>query len=103
MSDKKHKARIEMLKKLAKEKASDVGGIGEGLKKTKKVEVIAKDEKGLQKGLSLAQKLMKAKFGDKVDETEDPAEENCPICGEPLADHQDHEESEDKEDSEEEY
>lgn len=105
MDSKKLKARSEMIRKLAKEKSSDLPGIGEGLKKKKfsKVEVVAKDKKGLEEGLSLAQKLMQAKFGDKVkdeDESEESSEQEsdeCPICGESLADGHEHSEEESEE------
>lgn len=96
MDIKHKKARMEMIKKLAKEKVSEAhSGLGEALKgkKLSKVEVIAKDEKGLEKGLSKAQEILKAKFGDKVDETEDESAEDeelcdacegegCPVCKE---------------------
>jgi hypothetical protein len=88
MSDKKQKTRSEMIKKLAKEKVSDLPSIGEGLKKKKlsKVEIVAKDDEGLKKGLSMAEKLLQAKFGDKLNKEEDSEEEteesdeDCEAC-----------------------
>ena len=55
-------------------------------KKLQKVTVMAPDEEGLEKGLSKAQEILKAKFGKlglDEDEMEDMDEhmENCPICG----------------------
>lgn len=89
----KQKARMEMLKKLSKDKGSELhSGLGEKLKSKKfsKVEVIAKDEKGLNEGLSKAQQILKAKMGDqvlsddKVDESEDESmedsDEDCEVC-----------------------
>jgi hypothetical protein len=81
--EKKLKARMEMLKRLSKDKHSELHtGLGDKLKtkKLSKVEVIAKDEKGLEEGLSKAQQILKAKLGDKVDETEDPAEDEAELC-----------------------
>lgn len=82
MDDKKKKARFEMIKKLAKEKMSDLGGIGEGLKgkKLSKVEVIAKDEEGLKKGLSKAQEILKAKLGEDSSDSDEEEEEECEAC-----------------------
>lgn len=65
---------------------SSYKGIGEGLKgkKLSKVTVAAPDEETLEKGLTMAQKLIKAKFGEKglsEDEMEEEVEhEDCPIC-----------------------
>lgn len=83
MSDKKKQARFEMIKKLAKEK-SEIPSLGDKLKgkKLSKVEVVAKDEKGLEKGLSLAKQIMKAKLGKKAEESEEESEESCEGCEE---------------------
>lgn len=84
--DKKSKARMQMLKRISKEKHSELhSGLGAGLKdkKLSKVEVIAKDEEGLQKGLSKAQQILKAKLGDKALSEEEESEEEyeaCPEC-----------------------
>lgn len=96
----KLKARMEMLKKLSKDKGSDLhSGLGEKLKgkKLSKVEVIAPDEKSLAKGLSKAQQILKAKLGDAVDETEDPAEDAEELCAACEGEGCDHCEEEDKE------
>lgn len=85
----KQKARLEMLKKMSKDKSSEMNsGLGDMLKgkKLSKVEVIAKDKEGLKKGLSKAQQILKAKMGDEflkgdeVDESEDDSMEECPRC-----------------------
>jgi hypothetical protein len=85
--DKKLQAKAAMLKELSKKsKDSIYDKMGEGLKGkdkgVKKVTVVAPDEEGLEKGLSMAQKLMKAKFGKVDEESEESEEESCPICGE---------------------
>lgn len=102
MKNKKSLARMEMLKRLAKSKGSDLhSGLGEKLKSKKlsKVEVIAKDEKGLQAGLTKAQQILKAKLGalpseeeevsgdeeavaadEDGEETEEEAHEDCEYC-----------------------
>lgn len=98
MNDKKAMAKKMMLEKLSKElRDGSHKPIAEGLKgkKLSKVEVIAKDEKGLEKGLSKAQQLLKAKFGDAglsedemedvdseeySEEEEEEIDESCPIC-----------------------
>lgn len=55
-----------------------------GKKKLSKVTVMAKDEKGLEEGLTKAQQLLKAKFGklglDEETMEEVDAEEACPVC-----------------------
>lgn len=92
--NKKLKARMEMLRKLSKDKGSDLhSGLGESLKgkKLSKVEVIAKDDKGLADGLSKAQQILKAKLGekalesDKEEESEESSDEyadgeECEAC-----------------------
>lgn len=85
---KKKLARLEMLKKFSKSKASEMHEptVGENLKKKKlsKVTVMAEDEKGLTKGLSKAQQILKAKLGEKLlgkDEEESEEEyEDCAEC-----------------------
>jgi hypothetical protein len=95
--DKKLKAKHEMLKRLTKGKTDDMyKGFGDGLKtkKLQKVTVAAPDKEGLKKGLSMAEKLLAAKFGKSEVEDEDV----CPLCdGEGCS-----ECSDDKEESEEE-
>jgi predicted methyltransferase len=89
MSDKKLAAKKEMLQKMSKDLREDAHkGIGEDLKtkKLSKVTVMAPDDKSLAKGLSKAQELIKAKFGEKgleedtMDELDEEAEETCPEC-----------------------
>lgn len=92
--EKKHKAKMEMLKMLSK-MMSDEGheGLGEGLKgkKLQKVTVAAPDTAGLKKGLSKAQEIIAAKLGkgeakdeydmeDEYGECEDCAGEGCESC-----------------------
>jgi hypothetical protein len=99
--NKKLKARMDMLKRLSKEKQSEShSGLGEALKgkKLSKVEVIAKDKKGLEEGLSKAQQILKAKLGDKLveeegeeeeeyeaEECEECAGEGCEHCSEEIS------------------
>jgi hypothetical protein len=86
MSDKKLLAKAAMLKQLSKKsKDSMYEGFGKGLKEKKgldKVTVMAPDKEGLEKGLSMAQKLMKAKFGkiEEEDESEEAESEGCEYC-----------------------
>lgn len=96
--DKSKKARMEMLKKISKEKHSELhSGLGEALKgkKISKVEVIAKDEKGLAEGLSKAQQILKAKLGDKLaEDSEEESAEDCDHCEGAGCDHCEEESSE---------
>jgi hypothetical protein len=89
--DKKKKARMEMLKKLSKEKHSEMHtGLGDALKgkKLSKVEVIAKDEKGLAEGLSKAKQILKAKLGElPSEEDSEEVEEDCEACKGEGCDH----------------
>lgn len=89
--NKKQLARMEMLKKISKDKSSELhSGLGEKLKgkKLSKVEVVSDSKKGLAEGLSKAQQILKSKLGDQalkgdeVDESEDESmqEEDCPAC-----------------------
>lgn len=75
-----------------------------GKRKMQKVTVIAPDKKGLTKGLSKAEELIKAKFGElglEEDEMEEIAEGDCPICGDSTEDEHEHEEEDELEDEEE--
>ena len=95
---KKLDAKKLMLQKLSKDlKDTSNKNIGEDLKKKKlsKVEVIAPDDKSLEKGLSLAEKLLQKKFGDKGLSKEDMEEETD------GDDFHDDEESEEEEEAEE--
>lgn len=85
MESKKQQARHEMLKKFSKSKGSELHEptVGENLKakKLSKVTVVSDSEDGLEKGLTKAQELLKAKLGAKFgltdeDESEEPSEES---------------------------
>jgi hypothetical protein len=83
--DKKKLARLEMLKKMSKDKSGEMySPVGDKLKEKKlsKVTVIAPDKKGLEKGLSKAQQILKAKLGEKLglEDGEEETEEECPAC-----------------------
>jgi hypothetical protein len=88
MKDKMKKARFEALSKMSKDKSGDLFGpkVGEKMKakRLSKVTVMAEDEKGLAKGLTKAQQILKAKLGDMFDEKdedeEDEGEYSCPAC-----------------------
>ena len=92
MSDKKLNAKKEMLERMSKNLREDSNkDIGKtlGEKKLSKVTVMAGDKKGLAKGLTKAQELLKAKFGDlgleedemeEADEELDEEYEDCPKC-----------------------
>lgn len=79
---KKIEAKQSMLKELSKKhKDSSFKNIGDGLKAKQKVVVAAPDKEGLEKGLSMAQKLLKARFGEIKDEEESEEEyEDCAEC-----------------------
>ena len=94
-NNKKKMAKEEMLKLLSQMMSGEMyGDMGEGLKskKMEKVTVMAPDKKGLEKGLSKAQMLMKAKFGEEpeMDESEmhemsespemESSEDACEMC-----------------------
>lgn len=86
--EKKHAAKLEMLKMLSKMMSDDGHeGLGEGLKgkKLQKVTVAAPDAAGLKKGLSKAQQILAAKLGSPEAEQEDgeesESEESCEECG----------------------
>lgn len=90
----KSKARMEMLKKMSSQKGNDLHDmLGKGLKgkKLQKVSVMSDSKEGLEKGLSLAEKIMKAKLGDKKpksaeammpsdEDLESMADEDCAEC-----------------------
>lgn len=88
--DKKKLARMEMLRKMSKSKPSEdlPSKLEEKLapKRLSKVTVVAKDKEGLEKGLSKAQQILKAKLGEKLgleDEDEEETEDegySCPEC-----------------------
>lgn len=80
--EKKHKAKMEMLKMLSKMMSDDGHeGLGEGLKskKLQKVTVAAPTSKGLKEGLSKAQQILAAKLGSSESE-ESESEEACEEC-----------------------
>lgn len=85
MKQTKMDAKKAMLKELSNKRKGEIfDGLGKDLKSKKagKVTVVAKDEEGLEKGLTMAQKLLKAKFGEvkeKAVEEEDEYED-CPAC-----------------------
>jgi hypothetical protein len=104
--EKKHAAKLEMLKMLSKMMSDDGHEeLGKGLegKKLQKVTVAAPSSKGLAEGLSKAQQILKAKLGDKSmeSESEDYSEEApCEECegkGCPMCEEESGEESEDME------
>lgn len=88
--EKKHKAKMEMLKMLSKMMSDDGHeGLGEGLKskKLQKVTVAAPTSKGLKEGLSKAQQILAAKLGSSESEESESEEaceecegEGCPVC-----------------------
>ena len=96
MKEDKLMAKMEMLKELKRMmREEDVNDLGSKLQgKIKKVTVAAPDEKGLEKGLSLAEQILaKKKEGQEFSpESEDSEEESseeeqedceeCPMCGE---------------------
>lgn len=76
-------------------------------KKKMKVSVIAPDEESLEKGLSKAQELLRAKFGelgleeDEMGDLEEDYEDGmCPHCGDSLEDMHEHEEDDDEDELE---
>lgn len=83
-SEKKLDAKKAFLQKLSGKSRDDMyEGIGKSLKgkKIEKVTVAAPDKAGLKKGLSLAEKLLKAKYGEDAD-LEDESEEEEAHCKE---------------------
>lgn len=91
--NKKMEAKKAMLQKMSgKARDKMYEGVGKDLKgkKMEKVTVMAPDKEGLKKGLSLAEKLMEAKFGKKEDHDEEY--EDCPMCeGEGCEECEEHE------------
>ena len=75
-------------------------------KKMQKVTVIAPDKEGLKKGLSKAEELLRAKYGElgldeeemeeESEESSEDSEDGCPICDDSLEDMHEHEETEDE-------
>lgn len=88
MDAKKKAARLAMLKAFSAKKSSEMNEPkAEVLKKKKlsKVTVIADDKEGLEKGLTKAQQILKAKLGKLIDEkeedeTEEISEHDCEEC-----------------------
>lgn len=84
--DKKSLAKLEALKSLSKKKSSELNEPKADIlkkKKLSKVTVIADDKKGLEKGLSKAQQILKAKLGKLLDdESEEETEESEHECEE---------------------
>jgi hypothetical protein len=83
--EKKSKAKAEMLKELSKEMSNDMYSPMKdmiGKKGMKKVSVMSDSPEGLQKGLSMAERLMKLKSNQEggEEEGEDSEEESCPKC-----------------------
>lgn len=87
--DKKKAARFEALSKMSKDKSGDMFGpkVADKMKSKRlsKVTVMAEDEKGLAKGLTKAQQILKAKLGEMFDEkdedeSEEAEEHSCPAC-----------------------
>jgi hypothetical protein len=83
--EKKHKAKMEMLKMLSKMMSDDGHeGLGESLKgkKMQKVTVAAPTSEGLKEGLSKAQQILAAKLGSSESEEseESESEESCEEC-----------------------
>jgi hypothetical protein len=85
MSNKKLDAKKAMLKQLSGKTRNEMNSkVGEDLKSKKlsKVTVAAPSKEGLKKGLSLAEKLIKAKYGmdEDEEETDEEHEHSCPAC-----------------------
>jgi hypothetical protein len=82
--DKKQQARMEMLKALSKKKGSEIHAPkAEEFKKKKlsKVTVMSDSEEGLEKGLTKAQEILKAKLGKMFgDDSKEELEEECEEC-----------------------
>ena len=79
--EKKAKAKSEMLKELSKEMSDDMYSPMKdmiGKKGMKKVSVMSDSPEGLEKGLSMAEKLMKLKSEQKGVSSED--ESSCEMC-----------------------
>jgi hypothetical protein len=107
--DKKSLARMSVLKKISKDKSGEMHSPkGEELAKNakfKKVTVMSDSKEGLEKGLSKAQKILKAKLGEIMDEKPEASEEEMEDCSECSGEGCDYccgEEEEAEEDSDEE-
>jgi hypothetical protein len=90
----KSKAKAHMLKELSKEMSNDSNqGLKDILGKKngmKKVTVASDSEEGLQKGLSMAEKLMKLKEGKKESPMEEMSEESMEEDESPEGEMQEH-------------
>lgn len=96
--EKKTKAKAEMLKELSKEMSDDMYSPMKdmmGKKGMKKITVASDSPEGLQKGLTMAEKLMKLKSSQSGEESE-----SCPMCkgkGCPMCEGKEEEEMEEPE------
>lgn len=78
----KLKAKKDMLKKLKGMMKEDMlSGFSDSGKKPMKISVMSDSQEGLEKGLSMAEKIMKKKKMEEEGEEEDSEDESCPICG----------------------
>jgi len=81
--EKKAKAKAEMLKELSKEMSDDMYSPMKdmlGKKGMKKVSVMSNSPEGLQKGLTMAEKLMKLKKEQSSPEMGESEDESCSNC-----------------------
>lgn len=81
--EKKAKAKAEMLKELSKEMSDDMYSPMKdmlGKKGMKKVSVMSDSPEGLEKGLTMAEKLMKLKNQQSSSEMEESEDESCSNC-----------------------
>jgi hypothetical protein len=102
--EKKAQAKASMLKELSKEMSDDMYSPMKDMiakKGMKKVTVASDSSKGLEKGLSMAEKLMKLKAEQGGEESESEEEGSCPMCKGAGCEACSSEMSEDSEDSEE--
>lgn len=108
MDDKKLAAKKAALKGMSSKLREDSRkpmGDELGKKKMEKITIMAPDKKGLEKGLSKAQEILKAKFGELGLEEEEMEEmdsegsedDKCPICEDSMKDMHEHEEEEEEE------
>lgn len=82
--DMKLKAKKDMLKKLKSMMKEDLlSGFEDADKKPeRKITIMADSEEGLEKGLSMAEKIMKKKkLMEEGEEESDDDDESCPVCG----------------------
>jgi len=76
----KMRAKKDMLKKLKSMMKEDMlGGFSDSEKKPMKITVMSDSKEGLEKGLSMAEKIMKKK--KMMMEDMDDNDEECPVCG----------------------